>query len=154
MIPASFTTFPHLSSSDTINYDSKISLPQVGERVFERSVRIVADAEQAARDVEDLSRGSHGLIRISTAIIFGRMHLLLAAGCFLLAVSDFLMLNPSIEIEVTLSERFADVVARRLSPAQCMVSGFARRHRPAGCAANTEGSAGLQLLGVRPPQRG
>jgi DNA-binding transcriptional LysR family regulator len=84
--------------------------------------------------VEDLARGSHGLIRISTAITFGRMHLLPA-------VNDFLVLNPSIQIEVTLSERFADLisgnadlvvrlaeeprlsnlVARRLAPARWVV---------------------------------
>ena len=112
----------------------KIGLTLAGERFYDRCVRIVADADQAVRDVEELSRGSHGLIRISTAITFGRMHLLPA-------VNDFLMLNPSIQIEVTLSERFADLisgnadlvvrlaeeprlsnlVARRLAPAQWRV---------------------------------
>ncbi len=67
----------------------------------------MADADQTVRDVEELSRGSHGLIRISTAITFGRMHLLPA-------VNDFLMLNPSIQIEVTLSERFADLISGNL----------------------------------------
>lgn len=112
----------------------KIGLTQAGERFYDRCARIVAEADQAVRDVEDLARGSHGLIRISTAITFGRMHLLPA-------VNDFLVLNPSIQIEVTLSERFADLisgnadlvvrlaeeprlsnlVARRLAPARWVV---------------------------------
>jgi DNA-binding transcriptional LysR family regulator len=112
----------------------KIGLTQAGERFYDRCARLIDEADQAVRDVEDLSRGSHGLIRISTAITFGRIHLLPA-------VNDFLTLNPSIQIEVTLSERFADLisgnadlvvrlaeeprlsnlVARRLAPARWMV---------------------------------
>lgn len=112
----------------------KLGLTQAGERFFERCSRIVADAEEAVRDVEELSRGAHGLIRISTAITFGRMHLLPA-------VHEFLARNPGIQIDVTLSERFADLisgnadlvvrlaeeprlnnmVARRLAPARWVV---------------------------------
>lgn len=112
----------------------KLGLTQAGERFYERCSRIVSDAEEAVRDVEELSRGSHGLIRISTAITFGRMHLLPA-------VHEFLARNPSIQIDVTLSERFADLisgnadlvvrlaeeprlsnlVARRLAPARWVV---------------------------------
>lgn len=122
----------------------KIGLTLAGERFYDRCTRILAEADQAVRDVEELSRGSHGLIRISTAITFGRMHLLPA-------VNDFLKLNPSIQIEVTLSERFADLisgnadlvvrlaeeprlsnlVARRLAPARWVVVSspdYIRRH--------------------------
>jgi DNA-binding transcriptional LysR family regulator len=82
----------------------KLALTPPGERFYERCARIVADAGDAVRDVEELSRGSHGLIRISTAITFGRLHLLPA-------VSEFLAHNPSIQISVTLSERFADLIS-------------------------------------------
>ena len=83
----------------------KIGLTQAGERFYERCARLVADADSAVRDVEELSRGgAHGLIRISTAITFGRMHLLAA-------VRDFLALNPGIQIEVMLAERFADLIS-------------------------------------------
>lgn len=82
----------------------KLGLTQAGERFYERCARIIADAGDAVRDAEELSRGSHGLIRISTAITFGRLHLLPA-------VSDFLAANPSIQIDVTLSERFADLIS-------------------------------------------
>ena len=83
----------------------KIGLTQAGERFYERCARLVADADSAVRDVEELSRGgAHGLIRISTAITFGRMHLLPA-------VRDFLALHPGIQIEVMLAERFADLIS-------------------------------------------
>ena len=82
----------------------KIGLTLAGEKFYDRCVRILAEADQAVQDLEDLTRGSHGLIRISTAITFGRMHLLPA-------VHDFLELNPSIQIDITLSERFADLIS-------------------------------------------
>lgn len=83
----------------------RIGLTQAGERFYERCARLMADADAAVRDVEELSRGgAHGLIRISTAITFGRMHLLPA-------VRDFLALNPGIQIEVMLAERFADLIS-------------------------------------------
>ena len=83
----------------------KIGLTQAGERFYERCARLMADADSAVRDVEELSRGgAHGLIRISTAITFGRMHLLPA-------VRDFLALHPGIQIEVMLAERFADLIS-------------------------------------------
>lgn len=83
----------------------KIGLTPAGERFYERCARLVADADTAVRDVEELSRGgAHGLIRISTAITFGRMHLLPA-------VRDFLALHPAIQIEVMLAERFADLIS-------------------------------------------
>ncbi len=83
----------------------RLGLTQAGERFYERCARLMADADTAVRDVEELSRGgAHGLIRISTAITFGRMHLLPA-------VRDFLALNPGIQIEVMLAERFADLIS-------------------------------------------
>lgn len=82
----------------------KIGLTQAGERFYDRCSRILDEADEAVRDVEELSRGSHGLIRISTAITFGRMHLLPA-------VHEFLACNPSIQIDVNLSERFADLIS-------------------------------------------
>lgn len=82
----------------------KIGLTLAGEKFYDRCVRILDEADQAVQDLEDLTRGSHGLIRISTAITFGRMHLLPA-------VHDFLELNPSIQIDITLSERFADLIS-------------------------------------------
>lgn len=82
----------------------KLGLTQAGERFYERCSRVVSEAGDAVRDVEELARGAHGLIRISTAITFGRLHLLPA-------VHEFLARNPGIRIDVTLSERFADLIS-------------------------------------------
>lgn len=107
----------------------KLGLTQAGERFFERCSRLVSEADEAVRDVEELSRGSHGLIRISTAITFGRMHLLPA-------VHEFLKHNPSIQVDVTLSERFADLISGnadlvvRLAEAPRLSNLVARRLAP------------------------
>jgi len=82
----------------------KLGLTQAGERFYERCTRVISDAEDAIRDLEDTSRGAHGLIRVSTAISFGRLHLLPA-------IADFLRDNPSVQIDVSLSEHFGDLIS-------------------------------------------
>lgn len=82
----------------------KLGLTHAGERFYERCTRIMSDAEDAIRDLEDTSRGVQGLIRVSTAISFGRLHLLPA-------IADFLRENPSVQIEVSLSEHFGDLIS-------------------------------------------
>jgi LysR family transcriptional regulator for bpeEF and oprC len=82
----------------------KLGLTQAGEQFYTRCARLVADAEDAIHDLENMSRSAHGLIRVSTAIAFGRLHLLPA-------IADFLRENPSVQIDITLSDRFADLVS-------------------------------------------
>lgn len=82
----------------------KLGLTQAGERFYERCTRVISDAEDAIRDLEDSSHGAHGLIRVSTAISFGRLHLLPA-------IADFLRENPSVQIDVSLSEHFGDLIS-------------------------------------------
>jgi len=82
----------------------KLGLTQAGERFYERCTRVISDAEDAIRELEDSSIGAHGLIRVSTAISFGRLHLLPA-------VADFLRENPSVQIDVALSEQFGDLIS-------------------------------------------
>lgn len=82
----------------------KLGLTQAGERFYERCTRIISDAEDAIRDLEDASHGAQGLIRVSTAISFGRLHLLPA-------IADFLRENPSVQVDVSLSEHFGDLIS-------------------------------------------
>ena len=82
----------------------KLGLTQAGERFYERCALVIADAENAVRDLEDASPDAHGLIRVSTAMSFGRLHLLPA-------IADFLREHASIQIDVTLSEHFVDLIS-------------------------------------------
>jgi DNA-binding transcriptional LysR family regulator len=82
----------------------KLGLTQAGERFYERASRIVADADAAARDLEGSALAPQGLIRLSTAISFGRLHLLPA-------VAAFLEMQANVQVDVTLSEQFADLIS-------------------------------------------
>jgi DNA-binding transcriptional LysR family regulator len=82
----------------------KLGLTQAGERFYERCARIVSDAEDAIRDIGDMSQAEHGLIRVSTAISFGRLHLLPA-------IAEFLRAHPSVQVDVCLSENFGDLIS-------------------------------------------
>jgi LysR family transcriptional regulator for bpeEF and oprC len=82
----------------------KLGLTQAGERFFERCTQLMSDAEDAMRDLENSSPDTTGLIRVSTAISFGRLHLLPA-------IADFLREHPGVQFEVTLSEHFADLIS-------------------------------------------
>jgi DNA-binding transcriptional LysR family regulator len=82
----------------------KLAPSQAGEQFYERCARLVADAEAAARDLEGSAQGPQGLIRVSTAISFGRVHLLPA-------IAAYLQSHPEVQIEVTLSEHFADLIS-------------------------------------------
>ncbi|MFM0742189.1 LysR family transcriptional regulator [Paraburkholderia xenovorans] len=82
----------------------RLGLTQPGERFYERCLGVLEAADGAVRDIEDVAHGPRGLIRVSTAISFGRLHLLPAIAAFLEA-------NPLIQVEVTLSENFADLIS-------------------------------------------
>jgi DNA-binding transcriptional LysR family regulator len=84
----------------------RLGLTQAGERFFERCVRVLEQAEDAVRDLEDEAGELHGLIRVSTGIAFGRLHVLPA-------VAAFMREHPAVRFDVTLSEQFADLVSGR-----------------------------------------
>jgi DNA-binding transcriptional LysR family regulator len=84
----------------------RLGLTQAGERFFERCVRVLEQAEDAVRDLEDEAGELHGLIRVSTGIAFGRLHVLPAVAAFMRA-------HPAVRFDVTLSEQFADLVSGR-----------------------------------------
>jgi DNA-binding transcriptional LysR family regulator len=82
----------------------RLALTQAGERFFERCVQILDQADDAIRDVEDEAQSPHGLIRVSSGMSFGRLHLLPA-------VADFMHANPDVRFDVTLSDQFADLLS-------------------------------------------
>jgi DNA-binding transcriptional LysR family regulator len=110
----------------------KLGLTQEGERFYERCTAVLAQADAAVRDLEDSAPGPHGLIRVSTAISFGRLHLLPAVAAFLAA-------HPAVRIEVTLSEHFADLISEgtdlvvRMADAPRLSNLVARKLAPARC---------------------
>ena len=81
----------------------QISLTDVGQAFFARADRILADLAEAERAVTDMAGNPRGLLRVSVPVAFGRMHLAPRLPTFLAA-------NDEVQIDLTLNDRFADLV--------------------------------------------
>lgn len=79
------------------------SLTDVGELFYARCRSILAEVDAADQLVQDMSATPRGRIRVSAPITFG------ACGLAPM-VSRFLQAFPGVEVELTLSDRFVDVV--------------------------------------------
>lgn len=82
----------------------KLGLTAAGSMLYERCREILAHAEGARHDLEQFRNEPGGLVRISAAIAFGRMHLVPA-------IAEFMLRHPGVRIDLDLSEKFADLVA-------------------------------------------
>jgi DNA-binding transcriptional LysR family regulator len=81
----------------------RLALTEAGALFYERSARVVREAAEAERAVQDLGTEPRGLLRINAPMSFGHLHLAPA-------VADFLGRQPAVRIEMTLEDRVIDVV--------------------------------------------
>ena len=79
------------------------SLTTIGEAFYERCRTIIADAEAAEMLVNDLSTTPRGRLRINAPITFG-------AICVAPLVGRYLQAHPHMDVELTLSDRYADII--------------------------------------------
>jgi len=79
------------------------SLTDVGQTFYERCRTVLAEAAAADAVVEDRSTAPRGRLRVNAPVAFG-------AGRLAPLVADFLDLYPGIEIELTLTDRYVDIV--------------------------------------------
>lgn len=80
-----------------------LTLTEAGRDYFARTSRILADLEEANASVTQLQAAPRGHLRVNAPMSFGFLHLAPALG-------DFLARYPEIELDVTLSDRFVDLV--------------------------------------------
>lgn len=80
-----------------------LTLTEAGRGYFERAARILADLEDANLSVSQLQAAPRGRLRVNAPMSFGFLHLGAAAG-------DFLDRYPEVEVDVTLNDRFVDLV--------------------------------------------
>ncbi len=111
------------------------SLTTIGQAYYERCRSILAETEAAESLVHDLSTTPRGRLRVNAPVTFG--------ACTLAPlVTRYLQAHPEVEVELTLSDRYVDVVDEgydaviRLGPLKD--SGLAARplapHRLVACA--------------------
>lgn len=74
-----------------------------GARFLERSKRILADVEEAQLSAQRERGAPRGLLTVSAPLLFGRMHVVPAA-------SRFLELYPEAQINLSLSDRYVNLV--------------------------------------------
>ena len=121
----------------------KLSLTEAGAALYERCARIAAEVEAAEEAVSHLRAAPRGRLRVNAPMSFGLLHLAPA-------LPDFLEHYPEVTVDLTLNDRFVDVVdegydvairvarladssliARRLAPARlmaCAAPSYLDRH--------------------------
>ena len=121
----------------------RVSPTEVGQAYYQRVRQILADLEEADRLASDLQATPRGLLRITSSQSFGIRHLAPA-------IADYLALCPEVQIDVTLNDRYLEIIeegfdvairvghledssliARRLAPirmALCAAPGYIARH--------------------------
>lgn len=122
-----------------------LGLTEIGSSVYMHGARIAEEAVALRSAVEDLQHKPRGKLRVTTSVAFGNMHLTRLIG-------EFLAAYPDIQVALTLSDRYVDVVeegfdiairltskpiesfvARRLSGIKyvlCATPGYLDRHPP------------------------
>ncbi len=80
-----------------------LTLTEAGRDYLQRASRVLADLAEADQAVTQLQAAPRGTLRVNAPMSFGFLHL--AA-----AIPDFLARYPEIEVDVTLNDRFVDLV--------------------------------------------
>lgn len=112
-----------------------LTLTEAGHGYLTRASAILADVEEADRCVTELQAAPRGHLRVDAPTSFGVLHLIPA-------ISGFLCRYPEIDIDLTLTDRFIDLVdegvdvairigrladsslvARRIAPARRVICG-------------------------------
>ena len=121
----------------------RLSVTETGAAFYERCARVVAEAEEAERAVTNLQSEPRGTLMLNAPVSFGALHVAPA-------ISEYLARFPEARIDMTLNDRFVDLVeegfdlairiavltdssliARRLAPscrAVCASYAYLERH--------------------------
>lgn len=121
----------------------RLSLTDIGQNYYQRCKQILESYDEANREASDARGTPGGVLRIAAPVTFGAMHL----GDVL---ASFVEDNPQVKIEVSLSDRYVDLleagvdiairigrlpdsglIARRLAPCRmviCASPDYLRRH--------------------------
>lgn len=83
-----------------------LSTTEAGQVLYERVRRVLTELGDAERDVVGLGEGLRGVLRVSAPVTFGQLHVAPL-------VADFLLEHRELRIELTLDDRYVNVVAER-----------------------------------------
>jgi DNA-binding transcriptional LysR family regulator len=80
-----------------------LSLTEAGQRYYERCKRILAELDDANREVADRDQALQGTLKVAAPVTFGAMHLGASMG-------RYLSEHPGVSIDVALSDRHVDLL--------------------------------------------
>ncbi len=80
-----------------------LTLTEAGRGYFERAARILADLDEANLAVTQLQAAPRGRLRVNAPMSFGFLHLAPA-------LPDFLALYPELSVDLSMSDRFVDLI--------------------------------------------
>jgi DNA-binding transcriptional LysR family regulator len=80
-----------------------LTLTEAGQGYYERVSRILADVDEANLSVSRLQTAPRGRLRVNAPMSFGVRHLAPA-------IPDFLARHPEVELDVSMNDRFVDLV--------------------------------------------
>jgi DNA-binding transcriptional LysR family regulator len=81
----------------------RLSLTETGRAFYDRCARVVAEAEEAEEAVTRLQSEPRGTLKVNAPMSFGALHIAPA-------IPDFLARHPDLKIDMTLNDRFVDLV--------------------------------------------
>jgi DNA-binding transcriptional LysR family regulator len=88
----------------------QVNLTEVGRAYLARAREILTDVEELEISAADLHASPRGLLRINAPVSFGSLHIAPA-------VSEFLDLYPDLQVDLSITDRFVDVIDDRLDVA-------------------------------------
>jgi DNA-binding transcriptional LysR family regulator len=80
-----------------------LTLTEAGRGYFERARAILADLAEADQSVSRMQAAPRGRLRVNAPMSFGYLHLAPA-------IPDFLVRHPEVSVELTMNDRFVDLV--------------------------------------------
>lgn len=79
------------------------SLTEIGQIFYERCKALLADAEAAESVAMDFSASPRGRLRVTAPVTFG-------SCCLAPLITRYLRANPEVQVDLTLTDRFVDLV--------------------------------------------
>ena len=80
-----------------------LSMTELGAAFYEHCTRIIGEADRARQLVDHLHSEPRGVLKVTTSVAFGTLHIAPA-------LSDFLARYPDVAIDMTITDRIVDVI--------------------------------------------
>jgi DNA-binding transcriptional LysR family regulator len=84
----------------------RVSVTEAGQEYYERSVRILAEVEDAENVASKLQIAPRGLLRATASVSFGMRYIAPA-------IADYLMKYPDVSVELSLDDHYVDLLDQR-----------------------------------------